>query len=292
VSGRERRWTRVSKSHPCAACHKSDYCCHSGSIILCMRVKSPKPSNCKLGGWLHFDDSLALPFEAPPQVVQRPEINWATLAKLMYLDPRAATARAFLAKSLNVTEASLLALRVGYGYDDYRQVPYTSWPERDELGNVIGIIRRYEDGSKLTMRYSSHGLYYAMNWLKMPSAPIFIPEGGSDTAALLTMGVNAVGRPSNLGGVGLLAKFLASEKNQVVILAERDQRQVDQCQCGKCLLCWPGLAGAIESAARLESLLGRTVHWALPPEKDVRAWLQHHPGMTGPRFLTEVTKWK
>ena len=74
--------------------------------------------------------------------------------------------------------------------------------------------------------------------------PILLVEGGSDTAALMTIGLNAVGRPSNLRRRGLLEGSLidASHEREIVVIGERDEKHD-----GK----WPGRDGAVRTATRL-----------------------------------------
>lgn len=266
----------MTRREPCPICGKPDYCCRSGDLVLCMRVESQKPSTNRMGGWLHVVDG------APPVVVSLPKkdkpiIDWGALAHSMFTAPTAAEERHYLARTLGVSEAALIDLEVGRGWDEWRGKPYSSWPERDATGKVVGIVRRYRDGAKKTMRHSSHGLYFVAHWAVMPG-PVFLPEGGSDTAALISVGVNAIGRPSNLGGVKELAKVLSGVDKGLIVIGEDDRKQIDECKCGRCLRCWPGLAGAVQTAERLGKALKRLVRVRLfPGEKDSRAWLAKHP---------------
>lgn len=293
----ERQWTRVTRSAKCPICGKPDYCSRSGNLVLCMRVESARLSGCRLGGWLHSlgVDSEPTPTTLPKQ--PKPNIDWTVLSQSMFTGATAAEERGYLAATLGVSESALVELQVGRGWDDYRSKPYSSWPERDETGRVVGIVRRYRDGGKKTMRHSSHGLYYADGYLRMRLGPVFLPEGGSDTAALLSVGVNVVGRPSNLGGVDQLAALLGRCRNTVVVIGERDEKPESRGQhpscpstCTGCLRCWPGLVGAQETAKRLRERLRRRVKYVLPPTKDVRAWLPLRE-MSPVDFLQAVRGW-
>lgn len=295
----DRQWSRVTRGAKCPICGKGDYCTRSGGLVLCMRVESPKPSSCRMGGWLHSIDDGHEPTPTTLPKRERPNIDWGVLAQDMFTSPTAAEERFYLAKTLGVSEAALVELKVGRGWDDYRSLPYSSWPERDAAGKVVGIVRRYRSGDKKTMQFSSHGLYYATNFLRMRRGPVFLPEGGSDTAAMLGVGLNVVGRPSNLGGVDQLAAMLATCRNEVVVLGERDEKpdkrgEHDSCPstCLGCLRCWPGMVGAKETAARLKKHLRQRVRWAmLPPSaKDVRAWLNQN-SMTAVEFLKAARSW-
>lgn len=289
-------WVRVTRSEPCVICGKSSFCTRSadGTVAHCQRVESAKPSNGPLGGWIHkltealpVIDSARLPSRA------KPEVDWGDVAQSMFESLTAAEERDYLARSLGLKQAALVELQVGRGWDEWRGQPYSSWPERDATGKVVGIVRRYRDGTKKTMRHSSHGLYFAAPIVRMRKGPVFLVEGGSDTAALLGIGLNVVGRPSNMGGVKMLAELLAKVRNTLIVVGERDNKPKDRCaeDCHGCLLCWPGLAGARETASRLGEMLNRKVVWLLPAAKDARAWLKERPS-TGLEFLAAAAAWR
>lgn len=250
--------------------------------MLCMRIESPKPSGCKLGGWLHtVDDGHEMKLTTLPKR-ERPNLDWGVLAETMFTARNAAEERHYLAKTLGLKESALIELQVGRGWDDYRSLSYSSWPERDASGKVVGIVRRYRDGAKKTMRWSGHGLYFASPLLRMSKGPVFMPEGGSDTAALLGLGMNVVGRPSNLGGVDQLSELLVGIKNPIVVIGERDKKQLAECSCGTCGRCWPGLFGAIQTADRLaERLHRRVLVRFFRGAKDAREWVNANRDASG-----------
>lgn len=279
-------WLRVSRSEPCPVCAKSDWCQRSadGLAAHCMRLKSPKPAKGDGGGWIHKLDQPLIAVLVEREKEAKPEIDWDATAMEMFNSAKADETRNSLAQSLGVKVAALAELGVGRGWDDYRGLPFSSWPERDATGKVLGIVRRYEDGSKKTMRYSSHGIYFTKPVLRMRNGPVFLVEGGSDTAALLSVGVNAIGRPSNLGGVQqivALARTLG-RCTRLIVVGERDEKPDGM---------WPGRQGAVATAERLTEELKRKVKWIMPPAKDVRAWLNQQGSMDGPQFLKAVNAW-
>ncbi len=280
----ERTWTRVTRTERCPVCGKDSYCTRSGGLVLCMRVESPRPSKNRMGGWLHRigEDTETVLTSLPKK--DKPVIDWTTLAQTMFESPTAAEERHYLAKTLGVGEAALVELGVGRGWDEYRGLPYSSWPERDAKGNVVGIVRRYRDGAKKTMRHSSHGIYFAAPLMRMRCGPVFCVEGGSDTAALLTLGVNVVGRPSNMGGVDQLVAMARSVSRYTrwIVVGERDEKPDGM---------WPGKQGAVTTAERMSDQLHRRVRWVLPPAKDVRAWLNEVGTISGTDFLKAVASW-
>jgi hypothetical protein len=202
----------------------------------------------------------------------RPRRNWSDA--LAFYAGNVGTHLAELAHALGVTADSLTALQVGW----HPGQRFWSFPERDGNGRVIGINARYGDGSKKRLSGSKAGLTYADHW-DTGVGPILLVEGASDTAALLTIGLSAVGRPSNRGGVDHLVDMLSDFplEREIVVFGERDQKED-----GK----WPGMEGAVSTATKLAETLERPIHWALPPDnaKDSRAWLQSMPKLPADRL--------
>ncbi len=188
--------------------------------------------------------------------------------------------RAELAGALGLPDFALSGLRVGFIAEDYRdgerpREPCWTFPEVDADGRIIGISRRYRDGLKKAMAGGGRGLTVPRGWRER-EGPVFLPEGPSDTLALTALGLAAIGRPSNTGGNGLLAKILEGlpADRPVIVLGEYDPNDKGQ---------WPGRDGAVKAAAELAEKLGRPVSWALPPDKakDVRKWaLDRRPDPT------------
>ncbi len=84
---------------------------------------------------------------------------------------------------------------------------------------LIGVRTRPEKGNKkYAIKGSKNGLFIPNN-LKSTGV-VFVCEGESDTAALLTCGIPAVGRPSCHCGGRLLAELL--KENEVVVCVDRD----------------------------------------------------------------------
>lgn len=282
----EHRWLRASKREPCPVCKKPDYCTRSadGTLVCCMRQESKKPSTNKLGGWIHrLDEPLPVVKIEPKR--EEPPVDWTNEAQRMYRHGDAERRR--LSEVLGLKTEALEELMVGMGFDEYRRQSFSSWPERNAAGMVVGIVRRYMDGSKKTMKGSHHGLYYGRAPVVMPG-PVYLPEGGSDTAALIGLGVNAIGRPSNTGGIGDLGKMLVGVRKVVVVIGESDRKADSDCptKCGWCLRCWPGLAGARMTAERLSRTLKQNVLVRLFSEvKDTREWVKRHPGAFAPDMI-------
>ena len=278
-------WRRVSRERPCPICGKSDNCEVSDdeSVVWCGRVQEGSIQQNSGGQFLHRlngneESRNRSRVVAKPKPPRKPSVvDWQTRAKLWFAAPSAASRREELAVQLGVSAKVLRALCVGFDG--------SAWtiPERDGARNIIGINRRLHDGRKLRMKGSSSGLTFAKGWDRS-QGPIFLPEGASDVAALLTLGLNTVGRPSNTAGTELLVELLRSisQDQLIVVLAENDRkpaqklRATHRVNCEGCSQCWPGRYGAVETAKKLSGALERTIHVTFPPDgaKDVRNWLQ------------------
>ncbi|MEI8374421.1 MAG: hypothetical protein WCJ35_16475 [Planctomycetota bacterium] len=163
------------------------------------------------------------------------------------------------ADNLGLPVEALPCFGLGYGGD---LDPFMAIPEDDGTGRIIGIQRRYPDGRKLMIRGSHRGLVVPNGWATLPG-PVFVPEGFSDTVALISQAVPAIGRPAARGGVELLATTLGTVNRNVIVLGENDEKPDGT---------WIGRDAAIDVARELTERLKRHVRWAMPPEgyKDVR----------------------
>lgn len=294
-------WIRVSRAAPCLACGKATWCTRSsdGRLAKCMRVASERPASGDGGGWIHKVNGEPMNVTLPKKP-ERTEKDWTMLAQKCFED--GTDERVELALQLGVSIGSLERLKIGRGFDEFRRLWYSTWPELRPGGKVVGIIRRYRvsvsdaGGNKLTMQGSRHGLYLPLDWW-CGKGPVVVPEGGSDTAALLTIGLSAIGRPSCVGGVNMLIGALRDCDRPIIILGERDRKPErvgtnKQCsaKCEGCSWCWPGRAGAKVTSERLKEATGRRIIWRLPPDgaKDARDWVRGVSGPTAGKFLARL----
>jgi len=185
-----------------------------------------------------------------------------------------------LATRLGVAEAALRRLGVGWRPSNRRlevsgsrtvwveEGPAWTFPEVDAAGHVIGIQRRFSDPAigKRMLTGGKRGIYLPRDWLSL-SGPIYIPEGASDVAALVSAGRCAMGRPSALGGLEQLVRLLWQTKREIIVVGENDRKPDGR---------WPGKEGMDYVAAGLAERLGRPVSKQLPPSgsKDVREYLR------------------
>ncbi len=160
------------------------------------------------------------------------------------------------AELLGLPVDTLARLGVGWSVGDRA----SSWPMRDDAGSVIGIrLRCPKSARKWAVRGSKAGLFYDPGLLKVERPRrLWVVEGPTDAAALMSIGLDAVGVPSAGGGADLLdglARRLRPES--VVIVADADG---------------PGLAGAKRLADALMIVVPVRV---ICPDgvKDARAWI-------------------
>ena len=279
-------WVRVSRERPCPICGKADNCSLSrdGSAVWCGRVSDGSIQSNAGGQFLHrlrdrnewSDRPRALPTNRATNAPKISTKDWGQIA------------RQELATLLGVSVEALRRLGVGW----LGAARGWSFPERDASGKVVGINRRLVNGQKRREAGGQSGLTFDPGgWFDSASDPdsVFLVEGGSDVAAMLSHGLSAVGRPSNTGGVELLGELLKQvpESRMVVVIGEHDRRPHGSLtpaqqrghspDCVGCSKCWPGWFGATRTAERLAVILGRQIAWAMPPDgaKDAREWLRH-----------------
>jgi hypothetical protein len=259
-------WQRVSRRRPCPVCDKPDWCLFTGDAsnpdaAICARVESSK--QCGESGWLHVlrdDGPTWAPWRRSIQVAVRkmsaaPATDFTEVATAAWAAaPPMAVAR--LAKSLGVSVPSLNRLDIGW------LAKHRAWafPMRSAAGDVLGIRLRLPGGKKLSIKGGKEGLFLpSLATDHSPLTTLLIAEGPTDTAALLDLGFDAVGRPSCTGGVKLLVELVRNLKpSGVVIVADADP---------------PGQRGA-EALAAVLVAYSQAVRIIAPPSgiKDAREW--------------------
>lgn len=248
-------WRRVTRDRPCLVCGKPDWCCRTadGAAACCMRVESPKP--LRNGGWLHrLDDGQNE--RTRPAARRMPAVtptgtgrDWDALAESCRRRVDA-NALAGLARGLGVAADALTRLTVGWDGAAW------AFPMKDAAGRVVGIRRRFPNGRKLSVKGGREGLFVPTD---LPAAGLLlICEGPTDCAALLSLGLACIGRPSCTGGVKLVCE--TARGRDAAIVADGDA---------------PGHRGAATLAGALR-LYCPTVRVLTPPAgvKDAREWLR------------------
>lgn len=124
----------------------------------------------------------------------------------------------------------------------------------------IGVRLRSDDGRKWAMPGSRNGLFGLVPPMVVADT-LYLPEGMTDTAALVGLGLWAVGRPSCTGGRELVRSLVRClpKSTSIVVVSDADL---------------PGRKGAAMLSDELTSD-GRRVRLMLPPPgfKDVREWV-------------------
>lgn len=266
-------WRRVTKNNPCPICERPDWCIVSPDrgAAICARIESDDRRGG--AGWLHKlngpppknhhrssgrqNGSSAGPKAKPPG-------DWTAEANSYYGRPEATEKRQELSEELGISAESLQRLHVGWDGQAW------TIPERNTTGEIVGLSRRFRDGSKRMAPASKRGLTYQCDW-SSADGPVVIVEGASDTVAGMDLGLPVIGRPSNSGGAEMLAELLADwpAERRIIVMGEYDPKSDGT---------WPGKLGAKSVARKLADRLKRPLQWALPPDgtKDLRAWRSRH----------------
>lgn len=211
---------RVTRANPCPICEKDTWCMYNEESALCMRAASSRPINLKSGetGYWHDLNGKRVKYVAPkkenaPQIDAEPmALNWRDRTKPVDLLD--------LADDLGVKPHSLVALNVGWA-SEHRA---WSFPMRDSGGKICGIRLRAQDGKKWSVPGSKSGIF--LPWCSA-GRTMWIVEGATDLAAILSMGLFGVGRPSCSGGTDEInAAIRRLHIQRAVIISDNDQDKV------------------------------------------------------------------
>lgn len=244
---------RCTRRGPCPICSHDSWCLVDPirGLAICPRTEGGR----KIGdaGWMHpFRDGASTPsasrWERPAEEIQ--PLPDAQVMQSKFL--RQGESRiALLALALGVSKSALE--RIGTGWNG------SAWtfPMRNHRHEIVGFRTRLENGQKLAIRGSRAGLF-------LPSGLdrdeiVWIVEGPTDVAAMLDMGLNAIGRPSCRGCEKEIHRWVRGRR--VVIVSDNDGA---------------GIGGA-ESLERMLRGSVSSVETILPPwgMKDAREVANH-----------------
>ncbi len=292
-------WRKTNKSAPCVICGKAGWCTVSadGTTAKCMRIGEGAFKVEEDGsGLAHYhrigDNTDYRDVKLPPKSPKRDArpVDW--MAVCDDAEQRVGEQRiAALGSELGLSAASLKRIGVGWwarhnGLALRSSVPADlqrgwTFPMRDASNKPVGVRLRLIDPDAIAE--------YGNNKIALPGSAgdgIFIPrdlghsgkrlllicEGPTDCAALLDMGFDAIGRPSNTSGTRSIQLYVADNTHrygwrEVVILIDRDKPGTDAARNT-----WQGartLAEALVSPRR-------SVRICQPPIgiKDAREWLR------------------
>jgi len=250
-------WIRTNKSRPCPICNKNDWCEISADrvTVYCMRVPSEHPSKSPQGGWFH---RIGEPVVYQP-VKKTKMVTDFTTETQNYIDNLSSYETP--SRLLGVSVRSLERLQLGHNGRGY------TFPMRDGRENIIGIRVRGKKG-KWSVPGSRNGLFWPDKVYSGSDWPLIICEGPSDTAALLDLEFDAIGRPSCLGGNEHVMEFLRGKRRDIVIMSDNDQPK----HRPDGSVWFPGQEGATKLAHLIKPLV-RSVKVCHPPgHKDIREW--------------------
>lgn len=259
-------WPVYTKDHPCPLCNRWDWSCRAGSFMLiCMRVQSDKP--CSSGGWYHHYGDYRPTFKPERKMPER-KIDCYSLVGRWRRETSTSTLST-LADALGVNLGALQLLGACYAKEHHAY----AFPMRNELGDIVGIRLRNNQGFKWAVSGSRQGVFTPdtsdyIPWaaINMPKM-VFLPEGPTDTAALLSLGLFAIGRPNCMSGneqIKLTMQRMSITK--AVIIADNDSLKKGNIKDFR-----PGVNGAKKLANDLKC---KHVIFILPsPCKDVRDFL-------------------
>lgn len=263
-------YQRVSIRCRCPICGKSSWCLISRdnpadpSTVICARVESER----KFGeaGWLHVRREGFRPRRRTFAMQAKPvRDDLGDLAEqcVAAVDPDLLHT---FAQELGLPASALRSLGIGLatGADlDLVGVRWAShawtFPMRNHEGRVTGLRLRIPGGRKLSVRGSRQGLFLPTG-LSGKCDRLFVAEGETDTAALVALGLDVIGRPGCGSGQKLVTRYVrALQPAEVVVVADSDN---------------VGRRGAVDLAVRVRLVCG-SVRVVVPPRrfKDAREWV-------------------
>jgi hypothetical protein len=260
------KWERVNKRHPCTVCGRTDYdtYCVALNFACCMRPEAEKGAIKRAGngGWLHkLSDEPAkyVPTEKP----EKPVTIDAQAIWDNYRGHTSVSTRTTLAELLGVDPMALVDLGCVNAWD------HLAWafPMRDARASIIGFRLRNAEGDKWSVKGSKAGLFipkslYDPEIRALPpiagGKTLFCVEGPTSCAAMLTMGLQAIGRPSCLGQESMVNEFIKIRGfREVILVADADPHDAGQRGAEK-----------LQATLRVPSVL------IMPPCKDARELLK------------------
>ena len=252
------RWKRVHGLSRCPICGKPDWClvAPDRSAAICPRIEEGSSRFIEGSGYLHIlkvtDQWMDEEYHPKGGHTQLPEHNevLAILARKWILESSLGNVEE-LACKLGVSDDSLRQLNVGW----FAGKSAWTFPMLRQGRRLIGVRLRPRNGKKFAVKGSKNGLFVPNN---LPdTGVVYVCEGESDTAAMLTCGLPAIGRPSCNSGDRLVLELC--KNRPVVVCSDRDG-------VGR-----KGAKGLVD----LIRVNSGDVTMMTPPEryKDIREWL-------------------
>ncbi len=277
----------ASRKIACPVCGKTDGCLliPESNAVVCLRIATGcatradgTPITARKGlGYVHrmgpntkWDQRALRDSRVAP--AKRTESEWKDILKQHRSDLTQRKVKE-LSDRWMISGKSLLSY--GIGYDAKAGCP--SFPMFDGRRRPIGIRLEYQDGQKRCILGSQNGLFIPKNFELVegpygdPSLLLATPEGTSDCCAAYDLGLRAIGRPSNMGGVQYVRQLLSSgPKQDVVVLADHEETMWRRDGTPF----WPGWEGALDLADAILPVVA-SLRVCKPPDrkKDIRKWM-------------------
>jgi hypothetical protein len=244
---------RVTRSSRCPVCGHETWCLldEERGTAICPRVESRR----KIGsaGWWHAVAGV-IPNGVSFSVARRetPPLE-GTEAMQMQFVRQGGPRIGLLALALGLSVEALERLGTGWNGSAW------TFPMRNHREDIVGFRTRFDNGAKFAIKGSRSGIFVPSGRARGAGAEVWIVEGPTDCAAMLDMGLNAIGRPSCRGSEEEICRWATDMR--VTIVADADD---------------PGIAGAEELTRRLRGSV-RSCRTVLPPWnlKDAREVLNH-----------------
>jgi hypothetical protein len=123
---------------------------------------------------------------------------------------------------------------------------HSAWaiPMFDGLRTTVGIRFRNGEGKKWALKGSRQGLFIPAS---VPHHDLYVTEGPTDCAAMLSMGLFAIGKAAAMQGPEEIVKFITKNKiRRVIVIADNDtaglngaKKLIDACPVPCCELVLP-----------------------------------------------------
>jgi len=276
-------WIRIKKSNPppfneCKVCGKPDHCLalEDGSKAICTRIsQGGKKVGTQDAGWLHklLENPNRPKYHKPVEKFKPEKIpNWPKLVKQCQINLPDLSE---LSKELGLSMESLARLNVGY----FRKC--FTFPMRNGQNEYVGIRMRAKT-KKFAIKGGKNGIFWPIGVFAESREILFICEGPTDTAALLDLGFEAIGRASCNTGKNYIIEMIENKDRAVVIMGDKDEAKYRP----DGTVYYPGQEGALQLAQDLKEHVQHIRIIKPPKAKDCRAWVQS--GATAKMVMTLV----
>ena len=201
----------VSRARPCLLCGKGDWCYRKPArgVSVCHRVTEPPAGWRRLGvdpsGGLACrmidgpESHPPIPTPAPRRQPPPPTIDWTDCQERL-VRGLTRVRREAIEQATRLCVQFLAAIGLGYS----EALGCYTFPMFDCDMRICGMSTRRIDGRKAAIKGSRQGVYAVC---RPRTGTVLLCEGATDTAAMLSLGYWAVGRPSCRGGEDILAEW-------------------------------------------------------------------------------------